>query len=144
MSSLFDRSFAPVDAAMGAVHGESVEYTFLDGRSVTDTKAFVDHIPSGYEVDEGIRTSQDQQNGNEAGITYNSRRTFGLRKSVIGADDPEISARVRVVSEVTSKGVNAAVWSVWRVIGAEHGRWYVECERVEDHERGRGSFRSRG
>jgi hypothetical protein len=116
-----------------------VEYTFLDGSTVTDSKAFVDAIESGYEVDAGIRTSQDERGGNNNGITYQNRRTFGLRKSVIGQDKPEIYATLRVVSE----GDNALVWTVWRIIGGEDARWYVECERVEKHEKSRTGLRTR-
>lgn len=137
MSSIFDRSIAAMDESIGAMFGQAVEYTFLSGRKVTDRRANVDNIPSGYEVDEGIRTSQDNRDGNREGIDYQNRRTFGFRKSVIGQDKPEIYAKVRVVSE----GPKADVWTVWRVIGSEAARWYVECEQVEAHEVSRPGLR---
>lgn len=140
MASVFDTLFDQLaEPILATQFGEAVEYTFRDGHSVTDTKAFVDFIESGYEVDAGIRTSQDEREGNERGITYQNRKTFGLRKSVIGEAKPEIYARVRVVSE----GDNADVWTVWRVIGSESARWYVECERTEIHERSAKNMRSR-
>ena len=127
-------------AIIGSFFGESVEYTFLDGRSVTDSQGIVDCIESGYEVDAGIRESQDDRGGNEFGITYQNRRTFGLRKSVIGEEKPEIYATLRVVSE----GDTAPVWTVWRVIGSDVDRWYIECERVEKHELSRKNLRTFG
>lgn len=139
MASTFDTMFAAVDVRAGELFGEAVEYTFLDGRTVTDERAFVDAIESGYEVDAGIRTSQDERPGRANGIDYQNRRTFGLRKSIIGTDKPEIYAKVRVVSE----GTNADVWTVWRVIGSEDARWYIECERVEKHEKSRTGMRTK-
>jgi len=140
VSSLFDRAFAPIDSFMGAMRGEAVEYTFLDGRTVTDERAFMDAIESGYEVDAGQRTSQDERGGNRRGVAYQSRKTFGLRKSVIGEAEPEIYAKVRVVAE----GSEAAVWTVWRIIGSEAARWYLECERATQHERSRENMRGSG
>jgi hypothetical protein len=116
-----------------------VEYEFRNGVTVTDSKAFVDAIESGYEVDAGIRVSQDEQQGNDKGIAYQNRRTFGLRKSVIGEAEPEIYAKLRVVSE----GDNADWWTVWRIIGSESARWYIECERTEVHERSAKNLRGR-
>jgi hypothetical protein len=140
MPSVFDSIFADADVVIGNYHGEAVEYTFLDGHSVTDSAAFVDAIESGYEVDAGIRKSQDDRE-NTQGTTYQSRRTFGLRKSVIGQAEPEIYATLRVVSE----GDSANVWTVWRIIGNDADtRWYVECERVEKHEQSRANLRVRG
>jgi hypothetical protein len=141
MPSAFDTLWqAGPSAVMGTFFGEPVEYTDLAGVPVTDSLCYVDFIESGYEVDAGIRTSQDERNNRQQGIDYQNRRTFGFRKSVIGEDKPAIYATVRVVSG----GAKADVWTVWRVIGGECDRWYIECERVEKHEKSRPGMRTKG
>lgn len=138
MATVFDSIFDSADVVIGNYHGEAVEYTYLDQHTVTDEFAFIDCIESGYEVDGGIRTSQDER-GDESGIVYENKRTFALRKSAIGEAKPEIHATLRVVAE----GDNADVWTVWRIAGSDAQRWVIVCERPESHERSRGSYRSR-
>lgn len=140
MPSVADLLFRAVDDLATGFFGEAVEYTFLDGHSVTDIGCLNGAIESGYQVDGGQVESRAEVNTTSKGVDYENGRTFGFRKSVIGRAKPEIFATVKVVGE----GANALPWTLKRITGDEDARWYVYCTRIEKHEMTRPGMRTNG